>query len=210
VIDSDLRLYLAFAENDGPDARLYRSEDKGDTWALIDTQARGPSPEGGVCVHVPYNGNAAGDIVYWSFFSDGDVQGAYYSTDGGDTATALSFPASGATDEEKGTIVKRTGIESYTQNRLLMYAWQAVTNKLLSSTDGGANWSEVTISTGFTGNPVASGGFPFNDQLYYLVSTTGIWVSVDGGANWAEKTGNWTSFSAELYNAVIVPLWIAE
>jgi hypothetical protein len=213
VIGGDLRLYLAFTIDDPAEARLYRSDDKGATWAVKSTTTK-PAITGGVCVHTPYNGNLAGNIVYWSHTADNDVQAAYYSTDGGVTPITLDFPASGATDDEKGTIVKRTGIESYTQNRLLMYAWQAATNKLLSSDDGGATWSEVTIATAFTGTPVASGGFPFDDQLYYLVTSSltdaGIFVSVDGGANWVEKTGDWASFAADLYNAVIVPLWTAE
>jgi hypothetical protein len=110
----------------------------------------------------------------------------------------------------EGTQIGRNGFEAYTEDSDLLFWWTAGDDGLYTSIDGGANWT-LKSATGLTGEPVAAGGFPYNGQQYYVVTTTGIFVSVDGGNSFVNKTGDWsfgfTASGSEPYHNIIVPDW---
>jgi hypothetical protein len=101
------------------------------------------------------------------------------------------------------------GIETYTQDKNRVYLWEEVAHQMYISVNGGTSWT-AAAQVGVSDTPVAAGGFPYNGQQYYLLTTGGIFVSIDGGASFINKTGDWAfGFTGILtrHFEVIVPDW---
>jgi len=80
-------------------------------------------------------------------------------------------------------------------------------NDLYLSTDGGVT-SYQASANGVDGNVRASGGFPFNQNQYYLLTTAGIYVSTNNGDDFVDKTGDWAfDFNIDIGHGIIVPDW---
>jgi hypothetical protein len=212
LVNGNVVLYTAHeAVGAATNSILRKSTNGGQSWATI----TGPSIPGasfsddysGIAAHCPYNDNTDGNVCYFALIDVNGSQWHYYAgkTEDGATITTISggisipFPSS--------RLAKRTGIESYTQNRLKSYRW--LNSSLYISTDGFD--TETNISTsGISGNVVASGGFPYNSDQFYAVTESGIFVSTDDGNTWADKTGDWAFGGFNTTGngtGVIVPLW---
>lgn len=204
VINDNLTLYAILFRQAGR-GELFRSQDKGATWTRVIAEifnAIAGTTVNALCVHCPYNDNDNGNIVYMSWNRVGDSPYAYYTTD---AATVNVINGNTKTNS------KRHGIETYTQDRQRVFHW-TYTSKLYLSTDGGSSFS-LTTANGVTGDVRATGGFPFNRDQYYVVttgSTGGIFVSTDNGVSFSSKIGNWTGSglsSISIGRGVIVPDW---
>jgi hypothetical protein len=178
--------------------RFYYTTDSGVTWTLVDIGNFGSGGnDGGIVVHYPYNNNSTGQIIYAVWQNEG----LYRSEDGGSNWSELG--------SDIYTNAKRHGIESYTENRMRLFHWRE-DDTLWLSTDGGDSWSQAN-ATGVSGMVRAAGGFPYNNQQYYVLTTTGIFVSIDNGDTFTDKTGDWAfGFTITLGNSVITPLWLEE
>jgi hypothetical protein len=171
---------------------LRKSIDSGATWQAVSQTAAGA--DGRFC-SCPYEGNEAGNIVWF-----GNSANTYKSTDSGVTLTNI---------EPGGlpSIIKRTGVETYTYNNNLVHFWDSA-NDLYTSNDGGNSWTQKS-ATGVTGTVCAAGGFPYNNAQYYIVTTTGVFVSTDGGDTFIDKTGDIPSVAgADRTRTAIVPNWL--
>jgi hypothetical protein len=125
--------------------------------------------------------------------------------------------------------MKRFFLERATNNTNRVYAWENNGNSsavyLRTSTTGITGTFTRQAMNGITRNwrPKTSGGFPYDDDLFYLVtSTNGIFATIDGGTEWLEKTGDFNlatsagvsvpdagaATSMTYYPFVIVPLWV--
>jgi hypothetical protein len=188
------------------DAKAFYSDNDGVGWTELGAMGGFINQFTPHSVSVPYNGNEAGNIVYFAW---GDYRGgtwfAQISKLVSTTATVIhnkSLPA---------TVVGRTQVEAYTQDKDRLAFWsveQSAPLELHISNDGGATESTVSM-TGITGEIRASGGFPYNNSLYYAVTTTGVFVSSDRGSTWTDKTGALSLVTAK-GAAVIVPNWTEE
>jgi hypothetical protein len=206
TIGGSLTLYAYLHRNN--DSYIYKSTNKGATWAYVDDFGLASGDRTLLC-HCPYEGNTDGLLLFLAYLSPGTDSGAFFkSTDGGATRNLIADPSDGMSNE--GTRIGRNGIEAYTEDSDLLFWWTAGDDGLYTSIDGGANWT-LKSATGLTGEPVAAGGFPYNGQQYYVVTTTGIFVSVDGGNSFVNKTGDWsfgfTASGSEPYHNIIVPDW---
>ena len=192
LIDGDIRIY--YMDTAG---KMRRSDDRGDNWSNVGTPAGNP-----VTVHPPYDDNIDGDIVYVSVRTGGTDK-VRISTNAGVSWTEV------ADLEEVNT--NRYSVETATQNRQYMYIVERTSGAddvLYISQDGFSNSSAAPMSGINESNfsILATGGFPYNKSLFYLVTNGGIYVSVDLGQTWTDKTNDWaSSFSGN--NSVIVPLW---
>lgn len=192
---------------------LFRSDDTGLTWTRIYTvAANGSSPLGPVMVHCPYDGNESGNSVYWSVLKDNNANYFFHTTSVGTTSLVAGLPNSAYYN------TKRWTGETHTFDNQRMYHWH--NTELWTSDDGGSTW-DVVPTTGLptgSGTPIlSSGGFPYNNDLFYVVMGDGagnvvVYVSLDRGLTWVDKTGNLSEAlgTYNTYRNVIVPLWLAE
>ncbi len=192
-----LTLYMMHSDGVHPNKKvsIRKSTNLGASWALVSDIDTGTSNSAAFTVHVPYNGNPDGNILYISKYADATAaRGVQKSTDAGASFSGMLF--SGSNSE-----VTRWGVESYTNNLLKMYF--PIAGDFHVSDDGIDSESTAT-GTGLSGTIGATGGFPTTDNQFYTVTTTGVFVSIDRGENWTDKTGSIT-IGAVPY--VIVPLW---
>jgi hypothetical protein len=210
LVGGELVFYIATKLSD----KLYKSEDSGDTWSIVGTFPDDISEPR--VVHIPFDDNDAGDIVYCAFETDGTtspVGRVYRTTDGGGAFTTISPIAS------RGVGFHRTAIESSLLNRLDMYCWVEQQpalgdangrTKLYVTDDGGATWTfmyQVATST-----VVASSGFPYIGGQFYAVTADDVLLSVDGGTTFVSKKGDvFTAVGAGNFDVsskcTIVALW---
>jgi hypothetical protein len=201
-VEGNLWVYAYLHLND--DAWLKKSENGGATWSTLQADfAPGlSSPDQVTLVHCPYNNNSDGLTLYYGILSPGTASGHLLkSIDGG---------ASHSTLVSDGIQIRRAGMETFTGNDQLLYWWRPQDEGLYKSSNGGTSWSAATMA-GLSGRPTAAGGFPYNGQQYYLLTTGGIFVSIDGGASFINKTGDWafgfTGSGSAQYFDIIVPDW---
>ena len=183
---------LYTAHNTSSGRRIFKSTDKGENWTAVIYASNLSSNS--VVVNVPYKDNGDADIVIWSLST-----GARKSEDGGLTASNL--------DDGSATLA-RDGINSYTDDRQILYRWKT-DNTFWISTNAGTSFT-LKSATGISGTVKATGGFPTNSSQFYVETSTGIFVSVDGGDNFIDKTGDWSfGFTiTQVTGGTIVPLWI--
>lgn len=206
LVSGNIVLYVPYKS--GTVVYLAKSTNGGASWSSLTgvDVGGGNRALGALSTHCPYEGNEAGNICYFTMM-DLDGSSWYYyagkTSNGSDVETVV--PLTGLTFGSS-KLAKRTGLESYTQDRLRMYRW--VNNLLYTSLDGFSTETAVTTS-GISGNVLASGGFPYNAAQFYALSSLGIFVSTDGGSTWVEKTGDWSFGLTTTGNGtgVIVPLW---
>lgn len=218
LVGGNIRLYLTLEWSDGGGTtpQLFRSDNSGASWSLIDAALPdGGANSGGVVVHCPYNNNESGNTVYYQGTEpDNSLNILCKSTNAGVSRTVIDLQSVVAGTHTGGTYIPRTGIESYTQdeNRLYVflgaYAFPEVPPTLLTSDNGGTSWS-IRANSGLAnaGAARATGGFPYVNSQFYLSAASGVFVSTDRGDSWVDKTGNWTPTSTGSGNGAIVPLW---
>jgi hypothetical protein len=234
TVAGSLRLYATIAQGlaiQTRKVRVYRSDNKGDTWSKVYED-----PVGGLqlgdstgTVQCPYAGNEDGTevIAAWSRQFDGNE--IYRSTDSGVSWSALTNIDGGVEPVEvyHNRTVKRFWFERATNNTNNAYAWEL--NALSSavylrrSTTGITGTFSRQAGNGLasTRSIKASGGFPYNDSQFYLVEGNGVYVTLDGGTEWLEKTGDLdlalsSTVSVARLNTgnnafapyVIVPVWV--
>lgn len=215
TVNDDLIVYIPATVDNGANDRpfMYKSTNHGHTFikrGQLESQGHATR-----ATTAPYQGNENGNIVYAGGTPIGSIM---KSTDGGVSFTAV---------DNGDPTMKRYGIEAFTQNSQRMYAWVNGETALKVSDDGFDTFTTVT-TTGILGTYAkASGGFPYNDSLFYLVSNSGIHASLDRGSTWINKNGNWPEKAnavkarelgegfnvgnTELaYGDTIVPVWISE
>lgn len=190
----------------GDQRRVYRSTDGGTTWTLqvlnlpTDTDAGGSIKD----MHVPYNDNDNSDIVLICCTEFAGSNGLARSEDGGVTwnVVGAGYGLSGA--------FKRTPFQTFTEDRTQLYA--PANDEFYLSVDDGATFNlQSTLPSAIT----AAGGFPYNNQQFYLVSSGQILVSIDSGVTWIDKTGDWAfGFLLPLGDTgggiglTVVPCWL--
>jgi hypothetical protein len=182
-------LVLYIAHSSGSFGKVYRSTSGGATW---EEYADLPDVTGGAhTLHCPYDGNEAGDKFFVGTVISGDTlhPGRLYKFDG-----ASITNVSPITDHGVG--VQRTGVETYTGDSNIVYAWVErvlpdAGHTFWSSDDGGSTWTQAAL-VGFdaTGTPASTSGFPYNGGQVYILTRNHIYFSTDGGATVTEKTGD--------------------
>jgi hypothetical protein len=155
----------------------------------------------GTTLHYPYSNNQSGANVYYA--DSGGTGGLYKSSNGGLTWSKI---ASDLTSPD--LFIHRHMAETYTLNINQVHYWNSST-QLRVSTNGGASF-ETRGATG--GDLKAAGGFPFDNGRFYVVTSTGIFVSTDNGNTFYNKTNNYpvSELATTGYNrrAIIVPVWV--
>lgn len=243
VMVATIRVQNAFGNRD---SRLYKSTNSGGSWSLIyqytdTTSTLGTSHQGGICCHFPYNDNPDGDHIFAGWYNPQynaaapNVTAMIRTTNGFSGAYSIVQWTGGtpSTDYPGPVTCKRGGIESYTNDRQLMYAWVNeldIDDCLYVSSDAGVSWSKVSHTglpsqSTITNKVYAAGGFPTNSNQFYVVfrdttgnnAGSGLYVSIDRGVTWIDKTGDLdvSDFHAvagsgsglKLGRAVVVPLW---
>lgn len=197
-----LTLYAAYSTGTYPNlaVTIKKSTDAGANWSTAGTISSGSANNAAFSLFCPYDNNAAGNIVYLTFYRDTSPgQGVYRSIDGGANWTQVY---SGAYSD-----VCRWGVEAYTLDRLRMYF--VIGGGLYLSDDGIDSYYAASMN-GITGAIRATGGFPYDNAQFYAHTVDGIFVSIDRGTNWIDKTGDWTPTTTNGKNGAIVPVWVEE
>ncbi len=180
-------------------------------------------------MQAPYAGNESGtDFItnYTHFFQDYEF---HKTTNQGVSFTELTNIDGGVSGAEATFVrnIKRFWLEQATNNVNRVYAWEmnvkASAIYLRTSTTGITGTFSRRAMNGLTRDftPRSSGGFPYNDDLFYAVMDNGIYATIDAGDEWLEKTGDLNlslSPSVQIPNSavgsmnfwpyVIVPLWV--
>lgn len=198
IVDGHLQAY-SVVNNPARDVRLLGWTGPGAGWSYISTPytvggGSGPSNQR---IHLPYNDNDDGNVIY--ALVEGTV---YVSNDGGSTWTSN---ASGLSIND---IIKRSAFETFTNDRLKGYV-VANSNVFYITDDGFVSYSAASM-TGLSGDIVATGGFPYDSEQFYCVTQDGgatkVWVSIDRGDNWTLK-GTFSGTNTSSLWGVIVPDW---
>lgn len=177
-----------------------QSTDSGASWAVVSiVDNLSASSNQCLTLHYPFHDNEDGQII-WIIFAGGggaNENGLWRSTNGGTSWTKINTGETG---------VKRHGVESHTGNRNRLFHWRE-DNTLWLSINGGSSWSQAN-ATGVSGTVRAAGGFPYNNEQYYVLTTDGVFVSTDNGDTFADKSGDWSNgFACDVGSGAVVPLW---
>jgi photosystem II stability/assembly factor-like uncharacterized protein len=177
---------------------VYRSSDAGATWDLVGL------PDSSSISRImvdPTNPDRIYAAVTGNLYIPGGTRGLYVSNDGGDSWTRLlagDNDTSGATDiaiDPTNTQVIYVTMWDHVRYRdLRVYGGPG--SGLYKTTDGGASWSRLTVSTGA---PATIGRMDvalapsLPSVVYVLISTTdgpaeGFYTSVNGGSTFTKST----------------------
>lgn len=187
------------------DSAFFRSTDFGDTWSQITSGIVLPP---GIT-----NGNgcriavtpADTNIVYLGMVANGGM--LYKSTNGGTSFTSVKTTASpyltyydnSSSSSGQGDYNFGIGVDRINSNIVYMVA-----HAVWKSTDGGANWSQLTnwwqkVHTDmhqiFTS--------PYDNTKLYNMNDGGVWLSTDGGVNWSPKSDGMNAY--EIYHGNCSP-----
>lgn len=137
--------------------------------------------------------------------------GLYLSTNGGATFTALAnygqSQLGGNSLEWLNIYTFNTDIIAYYENAL----GDASSVYIRYTDNRGASWATLyppDTTVGDDGPAVRClGGFPYNDQQFYLSNAAGIYVTIDNALTWLDKTGDWAWGHGSFQGHVLVPNW---
>ena len=171
--------------------RIYKSTDNGATWSLIYNLAY---VDGSVNLGVrcPYADNPGDNLAY--FFASRDITvytNIIFYWDGA-TAHARNLPGSYKLyyDQDYNTASPSRGtkcfhVATYNKDRLaVMTAPPDV--RLLTSSDGGLNWSVGVAAA----NTYSLSGWPWDENFFV---TGALQMTYDAGATWQSVVGDWDS-----------------
>lgn len=181
---------------------VYTSQDSGATWQLKHTN--GGSTTNYYALHYPYDGNEDGLNIWAKYTGISVGYQALQSLDGGSTWNVKDSPGTGGTGRPF-----RGLLETWTFDRTKAYHWEN-DGVLRYSDNEGLTWTSGATPIGIV---KAGGGFPFNGEQMYNVSSSGtsfgIYVTLDRGDTWMNKTGDW-AFGKSGGRYVVVPVWLSE
>lgn len=179
---------------------LMRSTDGGNTWTNI--------VPAGASTHAADIEIAANGDIYVSFgliFSNGSI---YRSTDDGVTWTNVTPPNDGIGNAQRIEMAIAPSMSAATGTTVIYAAAQSSTTRQLAylkkSTDGGANWTDITIPAYINQSCVATTDDFTNGQAWYdliiqikpddpntlLIGGVDLFRSTDGGASWS-RASDW-------------------
>ena len=187
------------------DSAFFRSSDFGDTWSQITSGIILPA---GIT-----NGNgcrialtpADTNIVYLGMVANSGL--IYKSTNGGTSFTAvkttvppyLTYYNNDPTSSGQGDYNFGIGVDRIDPNILYLVA-----HNVWKSTDGGANWSQLTnwwakVHTDM--HQIITS--PYNNSQLWDMNDGGVWLSTDGGNNWSAKSDG--IYGYEIYHGNCSP-----
>lgn len=187
------------------DSAFFRSLDFGNTWSQINAGIVMPS---GVT-----NGNgtriavspADTNIVYFGMVANGGM--LYKSTNGGNSFSAiktasspyLTYYTNSSTSSSQGDYNFGIGVDRTNANIIYLVA-----HNVWKSTDGGANWSQLTNwwATVHTDMHQINTS-PYDNSKLYNSNDGGVWLSTDGGTNWTPKSDG--IYGYEIYHGNCSP-----
>jgi hypothetical protein len=192
--------------------RIGRSVDHGHTWTADYFALQADWNSGthhAYSLTCPYEDNEAGTRYYVSWELH-DTAKRQFARCVGTSKEAYITPVPGSFGSPT---FHRTGYECATHDQDKMFVfdkWGGV-NRLRVSDNRGDDWTDMGLTSGkgIGAQVHAAGGFPYNDQLFYVLGTNGIFYSTDRGATFNDATGNWaTEIGAFGTGKFIVPMWL--
>ena len=211
--DGSIVLMGGFGGNDNSDPNNYkndvwRSTDKGATWAQMTASAEWSARDTHTSVAMP-----DGSIVLMGgLMGAGPIKNdVWRSTDKGATWTQMTPQAEWSARRFHSSVVMPDGsivlMGGYDGNNLKNDVWR--------STDNGATWTEITSNAGWSarlsqtsvtmpdGSIVLMGGVGSNIPDDYLKND--VWRSKDNGATWTEITSNAEWSGRVKHSSVVMP-----
>lgn len=177
---------------------VFRSEDRGETWEGVGLESSGAIARIAVDPTDPQRVYVA---AAGSPLREGGERGVYRSVDGGgswELSLAAANPTTGAVD---------VAVDPSDPQRLLATLWDrdilsgriaGAGSAVYLSTDGGEQWTEVTLPGNVRDPRVGRMGVTFgpagSDRAYAVVAndlageTVGLWRSDDGGRTWEKAS----------------------
>jgi hypothetical protein len=191
---------------------VWRSDDSGTTWTLVNASSGWNARYGHTSVIMP-----DGDIVltgglFYGYFQDSFnihfFNDVWRSPDNGATWTQMTSAAEWAGRARHSSVVMPDG------SIVLMGGYNSSTgrkNDVWRSTDNGATWTQVTASAGWSprllhssvvmpdGTIVLMGGSSSSSGL------NDVWQSTDNGATWTQVTASAEWSPRSMFSSVVMP-----
>lgn len=182
----------------------HRSDDGGVTWYTLASSGSGLGGHNRVLgISFPYTNNEDGNVLYMVVSCVGTgcgTLGIYKSTNGGATFTRIKDHG-WVTNVSFRDIIN---IHIFDEKKI-SFVGNGSRAIIYYTEDGGVTFTTID-SFGPQGDPFGAGGFPYNDELFYLSTENGIYISQDGWGSLQDKTGNW-SWGHTGIRHVLVPNW---
>ncbi len=187
------------------DSAFFRSSDFGDTWSQITSGIVLPAgvTNGSGCriAVTPADTN----IVYLGMVANAGI--IYKSTNGGTSFTAiktaispyLTYYNNDPASSGQGDYNFGIGVDRVDANILYLVA-----HNVWKSTDGGANWTQLTNWWAKVHTDMHQiNTSPYNNSQLWNMNDGGVWLSTDGGNNWSPKSDG--IYGIEIYHGNCSP-----
>jgi len=197
------RLFVGMGDYTGCDGRIYRSEDRGETWDKVLDVDPADDWDGGFISHIAFD--PTDPITMYATTGIGDWCGG---TNPGDP-NAFSFGIWKSIDGGTTWFTTTNGLEDMTVSHMVidpddpqtLYAGVGCVDddiyldgNVYKSTNGGDNWQQLDVSPA---EPVTRLALhPDDSQKVYAMGYAGVFYSEDGGAHWSRLD---ESFKAAVY-----------
>ena len=187
------QLFVGTGDYTGCDGRIYRSEDRGETWEKVLDVDPSSDWDGGFISHIAFD-PADSDTLY-ATTGIGDFCGGGYPGD----PNAFSYGIWKTTDGGSTWFTATNGLEDLTVSHLVidptdpqtLYAGVGCVDdnielpgNVFKSTDGGTSWQRLDVSAVLPITRVAL--HPDDPQRIYAMGYGGVFFSEDGGETWSK------------------------
>jgi len=194
------RLFVGMGDYTSTEGRIYRSEDRGETWQKVLDLDPSNNLDAGFISHIAFNPTDS-DVMY-ATTGIGDYCG------GGDPGDpdAVSYGIWKSIDGGTTWFTVTTGLEDMTVSHLVidptdpqtLYAGVGCVDddvylpgNVFKSVDGGARWQRLDVSPV---DPITRLALhPEDPQKVYAMGYGGVFYSEDGGAHWMKLDENFKS-----------------